>query len=655
MPDCRLLFLLLSLPAFAADSPVHRQPIAAAIYPPSLMPGSRVEAEILGEHLDRASAAVPLRPDLRATLQSVSATRVTLAIEAPAGTAPGLYPLRIITPRGASNPVLVRIGGLPHQADAEPNSTAATAQRISIPATVTGRLNTDGDFDFYRFTATRGSRWLLDLHAARLGNGLDAALIVLDHRGRKLAHSEDHFIWDPFLDIEFPDDGEYTVVVQPTHRANDPAFAYALDIRQSAQIDVVSPLAVAPGVQTVTLHGASFQDSKARVAISGAGVSGRLLAANGGAAQVELTISPDAAPGERTIALEGSAGRSNEARFLVDPLPVAGTGELRPPFQLTAMARYREPHRIPLRVREGEALTFEVQAQRLGSEADMALRLLGPDGKQVAANDDFAFSGQAFYQKDPRLHHLIPADGEYTLEVRSLLDVVREGTPFQLTVTPARPAAIPQLAEDRPFLYPGETKKWRVAVQRLDGHRAAIPVRLAGLPEGVTAEPAEIPEGKSEVDIKLSASANALPGQFANVHVEVGGSPAWRNIRVASGGGEGAAFVRVGVATLTIAEKPLFSLEAAVSAVPLPAGAMAEVPVTVRRAEGFSGPIAFRVENLPPGVTAEPVTAGPNSLQATLVLKAAPGAARIRAARVAILGSSSSQEQEAPKIAVLVE
>lgn len=646
------LFLLL-LPLFAADPVVHRTPVASSVFPQGAQPGRSFSAEILGEHLDRASAILVPNQAFSASITAVAATRLTVQIQVPANAPLGLHPFYIVTPRGASTPLLLRIGDLPHTLEAEPNSLLQQAQPVSTPATVLGRLNTDRDFDFFRFHAAKDSHWLFDLRAARQGNGLDAALILTHAAGRKLAHSEERFIWDPFLDFHFPADGDYVIIVQPTHRNNDPNFAYSLDIRQSPHIDTVAPLALPPGQHQITLYGAGFHDPSATLAFSNPQITGRLTAITGASARAEVNV--PAISGTHTLTVVTQQGRSNPASFLIDALPLATGPEIHAPAQFTAMARYRDPHKFTLTAKAGDHLAFEVRSQRYGADSDLTMRLLDATGKVVASNDDFAFAGAAFYTKDPRLTHKFAAAGVYTLELRNTVAIASEGTPFQLTVTEATPQFTPQLADDRPYLYPGQTKKWKVIAQRLDGHAAEILVTIEGLPAGVTAKPAAIPPGKNETEIELTAASDAAPGAAAKVVVNLGGQTAWRSVRIASGGGEGAAFARVDSAVLTVANKPNFSLEAATSAVNIPRGGTARIPFTIRREPGFLTPISFQLENLPPGVTMDPLTVGPDQTTAEIQIRAAQSAKEARAPRVAILGTANNEQQEAPRITVLID
>jgi len=182
-----------------------------------------------------------------------------------------------------------------------------------------------------------------------------------------------------------------------------------------------------------------------------------------------------------------------------------------------------------------------------------------------------------------------------------------------------------------------------------------LPVVWKGLPETVTAAPAAIEPGKNDVEVELTALAAAKPGESVRVTVEAGAKPAWRSVRVSSGGGEGAAYAVVPHLMIAIAEKPLFSLEAAASSVNIPPGGTATIPVMVTRDPALIEPIEFRIENLPDGVTMIPAKAGPGVSKMELTLQAAADAPRARAPRIAILGVSGGQQQQAPRISVIVD
>lgn len=649
------LMLLTAAIAAAADPVVHRLPVASSVFPQGARRGAQLEAEVLGEHLDRASTIVPFDKDLKGEILEAAPTRLRIRLSIAEKAAYGPHYFRIVTPRGASGPLLFRIGDLPRTRETEPNTTLKQAQPVTLPVTIDARLNQDNDFDFYRFRAKAGETWVFDLRAARNGNGLDSALILMTGDGVKLAHDEDHFVWDPFFTHTFAASGDYVAVVQPTHRSNDPNFAYELDIRQAPQLDTIAPISFAPGASVeATIHGAGLSGAGAKIESSA--LSGEVVTLGGATATVKLTVPATATEGPHELTLITAGGRSNPVRFLIDATPAHPGGErLNAPVTVNGIIRYRQPERFRFSAKKDETLVFEARANRFGSPADPLIQILGSDGKIVARNDDFVFMVADFYNKDPRLTHKFKEDGEYTLELRNLVNTTGENFPYQLRVTGPQPAFELSFASERPYIYPGKETKLKVTAKRFDGHRAAIPVELRGLPEGVRAEPAVIAEGKSEADVLLKADASLKPGMAAELDICSGGRAAWRPVRIASGGGEGATFARVDRALLTIAEKPSFSLEAAATNVSLPRGSMASIPVMIRREPDFTAPIRFKLENLPEGVSMEPALAEAGQDRIEIKLRAAETAAAGRAPRVAILGIAGTEQQEAPRISIQVD
>jgi len=647
------LFLPAEDEAPATAEVVHRLPALSRVFPQGWNPGSRLEVEVYGEHLDGASRAYFLGQAIRAQVKQVDPTRATLELDIPASVGYGEHYFRLVSPRGASNVMIFRIGDQPHHLEHEPNSRMEEAERVSVPVTINARLERDGDYDFYRFEAKAGERWIFDLRSARNGNGLDAALILLDARGRKLDHVEDHFVWDPFIAHTFAEDGDYFAVVQPSHTRNDPSFTYQLDIRRAPYLQTMSPISLAPGEETeVTLFGEGLTQTAAALLFSTAGFQGRLEQARGQSAVARIMAPADARLGEHEMVVE-SHGRSNPVKFLVEATRRHRGGEIAIPASINGVARYRQPERFGFRASAGQRLVFEVRAQRYGSPVDSVLRILDENGKVVATNDDGAFPGISF-NKDSRMMHTFKETGRYEVEMRNLVAVTGENYPYQLLVEEARGSVELMLGSDQPYVYPGESRKLKVTADRRDGFEGEVELQVRGLPEGVEAAAVKLEAGAKEAEIEIKANG-APVGTFAEIQItaEQAKAPAWRSVRIASGGGEGAAFARLERAALAVVEKPLFSLEALATSVALVRGGSAEVKLAVRRQAGFSEPLRFRAENLPEGVELKAEPAEGDSAMVRLV--ASPQAALGRAARVAILGLAGGQQQEAPKISVVVD
>jgi len=74
---------------------------------------------------------------------------------------------------------------------------------------------------------------------------------------------------------------------------------------------------------------------------------------------------------------------------------------------------------IVIHAKKGEKIVGEVFARRLGSRLDSRLTVLGPDGRQVAFNDDFPrfLAGPVLQHIDSYLCFTAPQDGDYTFRL----------------------------------------------------------------------------------------------------------------------------------------------------------------------------------------------------------------------------------------------
>jgi len=96
------------------------------------------------------------------------------------------------------NTVRVAVGADPEEIEREPNNTDATAQPVSWPVTIngrilgrtpTGRAQGGADEDWFKFSARRGQRLVLDVEAQRLGSNLDSVIEITDSRGKPVVQA----------------------------------------------------------------------------------------------------------------------------------------------------------------------------------------------------------------------------------------------------------------------------------------------------------------------------------------------------------------------------------------------------------------------------------------------------------------------------------
>ena len=88
----------------------------------------------------------------------------------------GVYPIRVQTDDGISNPFLLAVGQLPQVDEKEDNSTFETAQSIPEPPLVVEGQVAANDVDFFRFHGKKGQLIVVDAQCARIGSGIDPTI-----------------------------------------------------------------------------------------------------------------------------------------------------------------------------------------------------------------------------------------------------------------------------------------------------------------------------------------------------------------------------------------------------------------------------------------------------------------------------------------------
>lgn len=202
------------------------------------------------------------------------------------------------------------------------------------------------------------------------------------------------------------------------------------------QLQAVFPAGAQRGTTIeVTAVGNQLQTALA-VWLSGEGVKGEVLKAEGNRTQLRLTVTPDAPVGERDLRLITKGGVSNRVRFFIGVLPETNEGEpnntvsqAQPIAHLPVVINGtlnpgEDVDCFRLMLKAGQTVTADLMAQRLfpylpsgGGQPgylDGVLVVRDSSGRELAFCDD------VFHRPDPALVFTAPADGDYVLEVHDL-------------------------------------------------------------------------------------------------------------------------------------------------------------------------------------------------------------------------------------------
>lgn len=133
---------------------------------------------------------------------------------------------------------------------------------------------------------------------------------------------------------------------------------------------------------------------------------------------VELTLPPHAPRGRVALRVANSRGISNPIYVGIDDLDEIPFGPeiVHMPAALNGNLTGAETLQTHFAGKKGQRIVVELEARRLGSTIDPMLSLLDPRKVQVAWSQ-----GKTSLQGDARLSAILPADGQFTIELHDAL------------------------------------------------------------------------------------------------------------------------------------------------------------------------------------------------------------------------------------------
>jgi hypothetical protein len=111
----------------------------------------------------------------------------------------------------------------------DPANSRQQPQAVSLPVTISGRLDRKARTHAYRFDARKGQKLLFQAEAQDLDFATDAVLRVLDDSGKSLGQAEATMLGrDPELAFTVPQDGAYVLEIRDRLMAGGPRHLYRL-------------------------------------------------------------------------------------------------------------------------------------------------------------------------------------------------------------------------------------------------------------------------------------------------------------------------------------------------------------------------------------------------------------------------------------------
>ncbi|MFG0335291.1 MAG: hypothetical protein ACF8TS_18180, partial [Maioricimonas sp. JB049] len=177
-----------------------------------------------------------------AELQTIAAPAAGLvSFTAPMDEPAGVHEVRLPMGEGVTNPVPVVVSELPVIFEAEgENGTPETAQEVTFPTGISGRIESAADIDCFAFEAKKGDRISVEVVARRHWSGLDSIVRILNAEGKPLTENDDLRLWgkrtyqDSMIENwTVPADGRYVVEIRDVHLRGGDDFVYYLKIEQA--------------------------------------------------------------------------------------------------------------------------------------------------------------------------------------------------------------------------------------------------------------------------------------------------------------------------------------------------------------------------------------------------------------------------------------
>ena len=235
------------------------------------------------------------------------------------------------------------------------------------------------------------------------------------------------------------------------------------------------------------------------------------------------------------------------------------------------------------------------KAQILPAGADFPSNGL-PVFRLTWRNDD----GGPGYGSDSKLDFVAPGDGDYLLHIKDVRGI--EGPDFAYRLTISKAASDYQLKAEpgNPNIPRGGSTLLTVSAIAMRNYNGPIRIEVNGLPAGVSASPAIIPQGQDSTVVVLSASPDAStethPAPFKVIgHANVDGHDLVREANERGG-------VEPTLQLASITPSPDVVVTTESRQVSIEPGKDVKVTLHIERHNGFKGRVPCSVDNLPPGV-----------------------------------------------------
>ena len=422
-------------------------------------------------------------------------------VEIATNTPPGPHLVRVFNEQGASGPRFLIVTGEPQTAEQEPNDDYIKPQVLDrLPVSLNGRLDKSGDVDSFAVDLEAGQTLIVSVEAYTLASPIDAVLRLIDSRGVQVALNDDYRTLDPLLEWKADSAGTYILqvygfaypAISDVKFTGSNACVYRLRISRGRCLHYALPLGVQRGARTrLRLFGWNLGTPPGTdLEFDGTEMPAETRLVTLAPADFENALALPVGDGPELLEREPN-NSTNEAAHLEVPSAVTG-----------CINQAGDEDRFQFSAKKGEKFLLEVQSAALGFPLDARLKVEDANGKELAKKDDRV-------NADPALEWTAPEDGTFLATVGNVLNRGGSDYLYRLSISRAVPGLKAVSASNAFTIEAGKTNEIKTTITRLNGFQSKLTLSVQGLPEGLAAEPIDVPEKGGEVVLKLVAAADA--------------------------------------------------------------------------------------------------------------------------------------------------
>ncbi len=356
----------------ASPLPVKPKPATlTSATPDSVVRGQKTRMMLHGTNFKSGSTIKCATPGV--SVQVVEATsanpsQFSVDVTTTSSAVPGPVSFTVVSDAGESNALRLWLDRFPMVREVGLTDSARDGMMVTLPATVAGVLDRNGDVDFFRFQATAGQQIGVQIHTTLDRTKFDPVVTMTDTNGVVLATGN-----GGLLGYTCGTPGMYAISVHDREFRGGADYGYRLHVGPIPVMTGIFPLGVTRGQET-------------SVQVTGVNL--------GAMATAPILVKPavDAVIGSKmslnisrtgTDPIGGSEVTIGE--FPATRMPVNGTATVTsiPATVDGILTQANHFHTVRFTAKKGQRLIIETDASRLGSPVDPFLVILDTQGNPV--------------------------------------------------------------------------------------------------------------------------------------------------------------------------------------------------------------------------------------------------------------------------------